>query len=122
MKPKHHKSEHARTLVIESPEDQRFADRPAQAVMIAKLAAALERRKRKAAWVTDGVRADMLTRYANLLDDPNEAAQRNFMRWVVEDAHYLLAEGNFEMFCREYLMAEIDEVPALWDMAGEGPQ
>src|ERR1035438_5746757 len=100
MKLKHKKPEPARTAVIDRPPDSRFANSPRQAALVARMTNALERRKRKTPWVTDAVRADLLRRYADVLDDPNEAAQRDFMRWVVDDAHYLAAEGSFAEFCR----------------------
>jgi len=89
--------------------------------MIARMAAALERRKCKTPWMTESVRADMLRRYADLLDDPSEATQRHFVRWAVEDSRYLGSEGNFELFCTTYLMAEPPDVAMLWGMTSEGP-
>ena len=90
--------------------------------MVAEMAAALEGRTRKTSWVKPITRADMLTRYANLLDDPNEAAQQDFVQWVVRDAVYLTGAGNFEEFCCVYLLAEPPDVALLWGMTGEGPQ
>ena len=121
MKLKRTKSESTRAAVIDSPQDARFANSPSLAALVAKMTSALEARKRKTSWTTDEVRAEMLHRYADMLDDADETALRGFVRWVVEDARYLLAEGNFEMFCHLYLMAELGEAPALWEMAGDAP-
>jgi len=121
MKVKHKKPEPARTAVIELVQDSRFKDSPRQAAMVDKMAAALERRKRKTSWISDVVRADMLRRYANVLDDPSEIAQRDFVRWAVDDGHYLGVEGNFAEFCRVYLLAEPPDVTMLWEMAAEAP-
>ena len=84
------------------------------------MTSAIEGRKRKTSWMSDSTRAEMLRRYADLLEVNDETTLRDFFRWVVDDAQYLAAEGNFQMFCHVYLAAELDEAPSLWDMVGEG--
>jgi len=61
------------------------------------MAAALESRKRKTSWMTDAARSEMSQRYADVLDSPDNLD--GFLHWVIEDARYLCAEGNFQLFC-----------------------
>jgi hypothetical protein len=110
------------TQSIDSAPHPRFADRPALAALVAKMALALEERKRNTPWEIDIIRAEMLRRYVNVLDCPTETMLRNFLRWVVVREHYLAAADDFQIFCQAYLTAEKDEWTALWDMAGEEQQ
>jgi hypothetical protein len=114
MKPKHHKPEHARTPVIESPQDQRFKDSPQQAALVAKMSAALERRKQKTSWLSDAVRAELYDRYTRMLADSESYKLDDFIRWVTQDGRYLGAAGNFVSFAADYLLANEEDARALW--------
>jgi hypothetical protein len=100
--------------------DSRFAKSPELAALHKKMATELERKERRTPWATPAIRAEMLRRYADVLDSPTEAALKDFVRWAVEDARYLAAEGNFQMFAYVYLAADIDETPTLWGWAEDG--
>jgi len=114
MKPKHKEPQRARTSVIASPQDSRFADSPALAALAAKMSVALERRKRKTSWISDAVRAELYDRYTQMLADSESLKLDDFIGWVTEDGRYLAVEGNFVSFCAEYLQADEDEARGLW--------
>lgn len=97
--------------------EARFKKNEALARLITTMTSNLKRRAQKTSWIKDATRAEIIERYADVLDVSTDVAVRDFVRWVVEDARYLAVEGNFQMFAHVYLMAEMEE--SIWELAGD---
>lgn len=88
--------------------------------LVTRMSCALSARQRKTPWVGGNLRAEMLRRYADVLTAPTDTPLRDFVRWVVDEARYLAAEANFQLFCHAFLASELDQTRAIWAWAVKG--
>ena len=93
---------------------------PGRDERLEKMTSALLARRHKSPWVTDDIRVEMLQRYENAIDAPEDTPLGDFLRWVVEDNRYLAAEGNFQLLCVTHLTAKPDTTSAILAWATGG--
>ena len=114
MLPPLHMKDHNKRHTGLVTEPARWPNNPVLGALVKEMAAAMDRRKRRTPWLTDAVRAELLDRFASLLDEPASSDNPCFAHWVIEDGRYLSAEGSFTLFCSKYLQLSEEESQTFW--------